>query len=179
MRKKQTFMWVPATFVVCLGFLVGCTQTIPASEGTDNRAPNGIILPSGFEHWDALSVSHRTDNQSLRLIIGNDIAVKASRSGQTLPWPDGAILGKLVWKDTVHEQWEAATVPDKFVHIEFMIKDAVRFSSTGGWGYARFLGGALTPYGDDEDFVQECFACHTPVAAQDYVFTRPPLFPGR
>jgi len=150
----------------------------PVSDPEVAPAPNGISLPQGYQDWAVIAVSHRTDNDSLRAILGNDIAQKAARSGNTNPWPDGSILAKLVWKDTVHEDdWPDATVPGAFVHAEFMVKDARKYMETGGWGFARWLGMDQKPYGEDADFVQECFACHTPMAKNDYVFTHPVPMP--
>lgn len=140
-------------------------------------APNGIALPAGYQDWRVIGAAHRTDNNTLRVIVGNDVAIAAARNGETHPWPDGAVLGKLVWKDDTHANWPAATVPGKFVHAEFMIKDAKKYPATGGWGFARWLGEDQKPYGKDAGFVQECFACHTPVKASDYVFTRPVKLP--
>ena len=139
--------------------------------------PNGINLPDGYKDWPVISVSHRDDNNTLRAILGNDIAIKAARAGKINPWPDGSILGKLVWKDTTHEKWPKAIVPGEFVHAEFMIKDSAKYASTGGWGFARWKGLDQKPYGTDASFVQECFGCHTPVKDNDYVFTRPSLIP--
>ena len=141
------------------------------------KAPNGIALPAGYQDWRLISSSHRTDNNTLRVILGNDIAVAAARDGHTNPWPDGTIMAKLVWKDDTHKSWPTATVPGKFVHAEFMIKDAAKYAKTGGWGFARWLGTDQKPYGKDANFVQECFACHTPVKDQDYVFTQPATLP--
>jgi len=113
----------------------------------------------------------------LRVILGNDKAVDAARSGNTNPWPDGSILGKLVWKDGSHEKWKTATVPGKFIHAEFMIKHSGKYAETGGWGFARWKGLEQTPYGDDPSFVMECFNCHLPVKDNDYVFTHPASIP--
>ncbi len=85
---------------------------------------HGVHYPEGWQNWATIAVSHRTDNNTLRVILGNDIAVKAARSGNTQPWPDGAILGKVVWKDTQLKDWKTATAPGNFVHSEFMFKDS-------------------------------------------------------
>jgi len=145
--------------------------------GGVSPAPNGIALPEGYKDWRVIAVSHRTDNNSLRIILGNDRAIAATRSGQTNPWPDGATLAKLVFKDATHGSWKAATVPGKFVHAEFMVKGKKRYAATGGWGFARWLGPAQTPYGKDASFAQECYGCHTPMKANDYVFTHPVVLP--
>lgn len=143
-------------------------------------SPNGIPFPADYINWSVISTSHRVDNKTLRVIMGNDIAVKAARSGQINPWPKGAMLGKVVWKEGTDKHWPTAVVPKKFVHAEFMLKDADKYKSTGGWGYARWKGKDLKAYGKDASFASECVACHTPVKGQDWVFTRPaPLFNGQ
>ncbi|HHB12034.1 MAG TPA: cytochrome P460, partial [Chromatiales bacterium] len=79
--------------------------------------------------------------------------------------------------DAQHEAWPAATVPGKFVHAEFMIKDSKKWADHGGWGFARWLGQEQKPYGKDASFANECFNCHKPVKDNDYVFTHPIPFP--
>lgn len=140
-------------------------------------APNGIELPENYKDWKVISQSHRIDNNSLRIIIGNDIAIQAARAHETNPWPAGAVLGKLVWKQKNDEHWNKAIVPDKFIHAEFMFKDSEKYAATGGWGYARWLGLDQKPYGNNEQFTLECFACHTPVKDRDYVYTTPVSLP--
>ncbi|WP_305041544.1 cytochrome P460 family protein [Geoalkalibacter sp.] len=135
-------------------------------------APNGITLPGGYQNWRLISSSYREDNKTLRVILGNDQAVEAALRGQTNPWPDGAILGKLVWKEARHPQWPAALIPGELSHVEFMIRDQEKYADTVGWGFARWLGMDLKPYGADADFARECVACHTPVKDNDYVFTK-------
>ncbi len=142
-----------------------------------DKAPNGINLPPGYKDWRLISIDQRTDNHTLRAILGNDIAVNAARAGKTNPWPDGAILGKLVWKNTTHPKWEAVVVAGDFSNADFMIKERARYASTGGWGFARWLGDELKAYGTDKSFDQECFGCHSIVKDSDWVFTRPARIP--
>jgi len=140
-------------------------------------APNGITLPAGYKDWRVISVSQRTDNNTMRVILGNDVAIAAAREGKINPWPNGAILGKVVWKSDKDKHWDKAVVPGNLVHAEFMVKDSKKYASTGGWGYARWLGLDQKPYGKDANFASECVACHTPVRGQDWVYTRPARFP--
>ncbi|HID81878.1 MAG TPA: cytochrome P460 [Chromatiales bacterium] len=140
-------------------------------------APNGLTLPEGYKDWKMIGSSHRTDNNTLRIILGNDIASEAARAGKTNPWPDGAILAKLVYKDRIDENWKGATVPGKFVHAEFMYKDAKKHKDSGGWGWARWVGMEQKPYGKDTKFWKECHDCHLPVKGRDYVFTTPAKLP--
>jgi hypothetical protein len=52
-----------------------------------------------------------------------------------------------------------------------MLKDARRYKNTDGWGWGRWRGEDLKPYGKDAHFVNECTGCHMPVQGNDYVYT--------
>jgi hypothetical protein len=166
----KTYILLIAIFIVCTGIAISQHQKV-------QPAPNGITLPEGYKDWRLIATSHRSDNNTIRAILGNVIAIKAAREGKTRPWPDGTTFAKLVWKNRTHEKWPTATIPGDFVHAEFMIKDSKKYPSTGGWGFARWLGTERKPYGKDAGFVQECFGCHTPVKDNDYVFTHPVILP--
>ena len=164
--------------ILCIAALSGGTLITPAGAADSVApAPNGIAFPDGYQDWRVVAVSHRTDNNTLRAIIGNDVAIAAAREGRTNPWPDGAILGKVVMDDETHASWPAATVPADPKAVEFMFKDTAQYAATGGWGYARWLGAEKRPYGENATFDQECFGCHTPMKGNDYVFTRPVSLP--
>lgn len=154
-------------------FLVITSTTAMASDYSSDKS-HGIDYPSGWQNWSVIAVSHRTDNNTLRVILGNKTAVNAARTGKTNPWPDGSILGKVVWKDTGLDHWEAATAPGKFVHAEFMFKDSKKYSSTYNWGWARWVGDEQKPFNKGTNI---CISCHTPVKDRDWVFTDPAIFP--
>lgn len=148
------------------------------SRGEETNAPAGerIALPQGYKNFRVIGVSRRSDDQSLRAILGNDVAIEAARAGKTNPWPNGAILAKLVWKQKQSAQFPAATVPDGFSSAAFMIKDDTRYAATAGWGWGEWVGLQQKPY-DKAGFAQECVACHSSVKDQDWVFTRPAPLP--
>ena len=171
--KKTTYAVITSLVISSCMLATASWAATPAVAA----APNGIQLPAAYKDWRVISSSHRTDNNTMRVIVGNDKAVEAARQGKTNPWPDGAILGKLVWKADTDKNWPTAVVPGNFVHAEFMIKEVKKYAATGGWGFARWLGVDQKPYGKDANFVQECFACHTPVKDNDYVFTHPAKLP--
>ena len=135
---------------------------------------HGIDYPTGWQNWATIAVSHRIDNKTMRVILGNDVAVKAARAGNTKPWPDGAVLGKVVWKETTLADWKPAVAPDKFVHAEFMFKDSSKYAETFGWGWARWVGLEQKPFVKG---TQVCTACHTPVKGRDWVFSDPAVLP--
>ena len=173
MKKQFLVMYMAG-----LAGLSSLTLSNPAQSAEVAPAPNGIAFPAGYQNWRVVAVSERIDNNTLRVIVGNDTAIKAARSGKTNPWPNGTILGKVVWKQAKEEHWPTAIVPTDFVHAEFMLKDSEKYSATGGWGYARWKGPELKPYGKDKNFTSECLGCHTPMKNNDYVFTKPaPFFP--
>ncbi len=150
---------------------------LPLSTMAENKRPspsNGVSYPQGWQNWAVISVSHRTDNNTLRLIIGNDTAVTAARTGNTKPWPDNSIIGKVVWKDKQLSSWPAATTPGKLVHAEFMVKNSTAFSNTYNWGWARWMGTEQKPFNKG---MQSCISCHQPVQKQDWVFTEPASLP--
>ncbi|HYE34618.1 cytochrome P460 family protein [Methylocaldum sp.] len=148
-----------------------------AEQASVAPAPNGITIPQNYKDWRLIAVSQRPETGTLRAILGNDVAIDAARAGNTKPWPDGAVLAKLVVKQKNHPRFPTAMVPDEFVHAEFMIKDSAKFAATGGWGFARWLGEKQEPYGKDANFVQECVGCHTTVQQNDWVFTGPMKLP--
>ena len=139
-------------------------------------APNGIAFIKGYETWQVIAPSYRPDKDHLRVILGNNTAVQALTKG-IRPFPDGTIMAKVAWTTRKHPKFPVAVEPDKFVQVEFMIKDAKKYSATGGWGFARFTGPDLKPYGKDAGFVSECYGRHLPVKDNDYVFTSRPAFP--
>ncbi|MDA8429466.1 MAG: cytochrome P460 family protein [Geobacteraceae bacterium] len=133
-------------------------------------APNGIALISGYRSWEAIAPSYRADKNHIRIIFGNAIAIKAMKE-KIRPFPDGTVMAKVAWNKTAHPKFPVATVPGTFSQVEFMVKDSIKYRETGGWGFARFVGNELKPYGTNANFVQECFGCHQPVKGNDYVFT--------
>jgi hypothetical protein len=132
---------------------------------------NGIPFDPAFETWKPISTTDRGDNNTFRFILGNDIAVKAAQTGNISPWPDGARLAKVAWQQQLGP--DGLVHPGKFVQVELMLKDAQRYKDTEGWGWGRWRGLDLTPYGKDANFVNECTGCHRPLRGNDYLYTLP------
>lgn len=151
--------------------------TLTAAVAEVAPAPNGLQRPDGYRDWRLIGVSHRTENGTLRAILGNEVAIDAAREGRTKPWPEGTVFAKIVWKERIHPKFATAIVPDAIVHTEFMVKDSARYTATGGWGFGRWLGTEQRPYGTDANFAQECFGCHAGAKDSDWVFTIPVQLP--
>ncbi len=162
-----------STLIILTFFALVCTGNSYAEDSKPLKA-NGISIPKGYKNWKLIAVSHRNDKQSLRAILGNQRAHKATKKDSLKTWPEGSILAKLVWNDRTHKQWSSAVVPGSLSHVEFMVKDSRKYPDTGGWGFARWIGMELKPYDDDGS---ECFACHTKVKENDFVFTQAAQLP--
>ena len=146
----------------------------------DLEAPTGLKFGfiKGYEDWHVVATHYRTDKNELRYIIGNDIAVKAYRSGIPLngkEFPDGAILVKIGYSLKKNPAFEASVEPEAIQRVEFMIKDSKRFKDTGGWGFARFVKdqktGRYKVFGKSAKDYMQCFTCHKLVEKKDFVFT--------
>ena len=134
-------------------------------------APNGFGFPAGYQQWKPISTTDRGDNRTLRVILGNDIAVQAISQKKIMPWPDGAAFAKVAWEAVPDGNGDLRT--GKFLQVEFMLKDARKYASTAGWGWGRWRGTDLKPYGKDAAFTTECVGCHTPVRDNDFVYSIP------
>lgn len=152
------------------GLLLTLSFTAAVAVAGPPVAPNGIALVDGYRNWQVISPSYRPDKGHIRVILGNETAIRAFREGRR-PFPDGTIFAKVAWKAEKHPRFPVAMVPGAFAQVEFMVKDSGKYGKTGGWGFARFVGEKYEPYGKDPGFVQECFGCHTPMADNDFVFT--------
>jgi hypothetical protein len=131
----------------------------------------GFPFDPAFENWKPISTTDRGDNNTFRFILGNDIALQAVQAGHISPWPDGARLAKIAWQQELGT--DGLVHLGKFVQVELMVKDAQLYKSTEGWGWGRWRGLDLKPYGADARFVNECTGCHLPVRGDDYVYTLP------
>jgi mono/diheme cytochrome c family protein len=134
-------------------------------------ALNGFAFPTGYQDWKELSTTDRSDNHTMRVILGNDIAIQAVKDNRINPWPDGAMFAKIAWTDLVDEKGNIE--PGTFKQVEFMKKDSQGHASTLGWEFGRWLGTDLRPYGKDSSFATSCVSCHTPMRENDFVFTMP------
>jgi len=134
-------------------------------------APNGVAFLPDYKSWRAISSTERFDNHTMRQVLGNDVAIKAIAENHINPWPDGAALAKVAWFQ--QEDENGLVRPGAFFQVEFMMRDSQKYAATLGWGWARWRGADLKPYGKDAAFTNECVGCHLPLRNTNYVFTSP------
>lgn len=144
------------------------------------KAPNGISFSEirGYEKLQAIAVSRRTDNNELRVVLGNPVMVSAYQKGipgNGKPFPDGSAIVKMGWSERKNIDFPEARESGVLKRVDFILKDSRRFPETGGWGFARFLYDSktctFTPYGEDSSFANECYQCHSIVRKKDFIFT--------
>ncbi len=130
-------------------------------------------IPPGYRDWKLISVAHEAgNNNDLRAVLGNDVAINAYREGK-LPFPDGAIIARLAWSYVPSEENNKVFGrPQSFVagapiNLQLMVKDSRKYPATGGWGFAQFKDGKPA----DEAVHSTCFPCHQPFRSGDLVFT--------
>jgi len=133
--------------------------------------PNGVPFSPDYKHWREVSGTDRFDNGTMRVILGNDVAVKAIEDHRINPWPDGTIFAKVTWYTQPDGTGFVRT--GAFKQVELMIRDGGKYRSTKGWGWGRWLGTDYKPYGKTSAFAEECVSCHEPLRKNDYVYTIP------
>jgi hypothetical protein len=180
MKKVITF----AIFILFVSFMIWGTGLTKDQDKYELQALNGISFSEvrGYETWQAIATSRRTDNNELRIILGNLTMINAYKEGipgNGKPFPEGSAVVKIGWSEKQNPDFPVAFEPDVLKRVEFIIKDSHRFPDTNGWGYARFVydvkTSAFTPYGKDSSFARECHQCHTAVQRKDFIFTSYPL----
>jgi cytochrome P460 len=166
-----------AFLLVALATVAGLVAfTVPASGHTDEAAAPifGITIPPGYRDWKLISVAHEAgNNNDLRAVLGNEVAIQAYRDGK-LPFPDGTIIARLAWSYLPSEEnnkvfgRDQSWVAGPPINAQFMVKDSKKYAATGGWGFAQFKDGKP----DETAQLKTCFPCHEPAKARDFVFTQ-------
>jgi len=131
----------------------------------------------GYENWRDVAVSQT--ETLLKVIVANDVMMNAYRQGLPVNgklFPEGSKIVKIEWtfkRNTLAPYF--VNVPDTLKAVAVIEKDTRRFPDTHGWAFGNFnydaASDTFAPQGNDA----RCgFACHTTVAAQDYIFTEYP-----
>jgi hypothetical protein len=141
----------------------------PASKGL--AAANGVKYIPDYQNWQVISTTNRFDNHSIRVIYGNAITVKAIKENHINPFPNGATIVKVVWNSI--EEKNGDINPGSLNSVQIMTKDDSKFPDSKGWGFAKFNGIKLKPYGETAAFNTTCFNCHKAASDNGYVFNIP------
>jgi hypothetical protein len=168
--------FIPFVATVAVAALTAAVYVLTASDEANGQAQIFVkVIPHGYRDWSFVSIAREeAPLDDIRVILGNDTAIKAYRS-RTRLFPDGSIVARLAYGyDASDENNKIFGRQQSFVAghpkngLQFMLKDAKKYAATGGWGYAQFDDGK--PAGDS--VMKTCFPCHQGVGARDFVFTR-------
>ncbi|MDD1638648.1 MAG: cytochrome P460 family protein [Methylococcaceae bacterium] len=71
----------------CLGWVLSTAALLLTITTAQAEAPAAVEKPvfGEYKDWRVLGVSHRLDKKFVRAILGNDVAIDASRSGKMTP----------------------------------------------------------------------------------------------
>ena len=165
--------------IIAVSLAVLGSMALAAQDKYTLKVPNGLAFSEfrGYENWQDVAVS-QTEN-GIKVIVANPAMIDAYRDG--IPsngkrFPEGSKVAKIEWTSKRNpESPYFVMVPDTLKSVSFIEKETNRFPDTNGWVYAQFLydsaSDAFTPNGSDA----KCgYACHSTVAAKDYIFTAYP-----
>jgi len=154
--------------LTCVPYLVTIAFA-QAPAAADASPIFGVTIPAGYNQWELIAPAEEAAPlDELRAIVGNPTAIDTYQAGK-LPFPDGTILVKRAWKRKQSPEFASATIPGAPTTVQVMVKDSKKYTSTGGWGFGRFINGKPV----DEAQHRTCWGCHEARAkSHDYVFTR-------
>ena len=160
-----------------IGLTVLSAQAFSTQDKYTLRVPDGLAFSDfrGYEDWKVVAVSQTED--LLKVMVANPTMIDAYRAGvpgNGKSFPDGSKIAKIEWKPKKNtESPFFVRVPDTLQDVFLIEKDTKKFPGTKGWAYAVFdYDPASDMFKPDKTGVVNCgFACHTRVAAKDYIFT--------
>ena len=140
--------------------------------GATAWADTELAPPKGYRTWFHVNTAIVTKDSPVFDQIGgmhnvsvNAIGLKALKSGGT--YPDGSVFASDVHEVTLSDGVYSESGRKG---VAVMVKDAKKYAATGGWGFQAWLGGdPAKPLVTDA--AKQCFGCHTPQKAHDYVFS--------
>jgi hypothetical protein len=170
---------IAALLVAVTALAGGVAYIAPAHGQPDKKAATIFVdkIPDGYRDWKLISTAHEEgDLNSLGVILGNDVAIKAYRE-RKLPYPDGTIIAALHWRHAPSEEnnkifgRRQSFVAGSPTNVQFMVKDSKKYASTGGWGFGHFNERDGNKPGDVA-LLKTCFPCHQKAKDRDLIFTR-------
>ena len=170
-RKTMLMIGITTVWLAVLGGLA-----ISAQDKYTLKVPGGLAFSDfkGYEDWQFVSMSQTDDR--LKAILANPTMIAAYKvgiPGNGKPFPDGSKIAKVQWKPKKSTDAPfVVNVPDTLADLFFIEKDSKRFPDSGGWGYAQFDYDAKSDmFTPNKGGTPSCgHACHSRVAAKDYIF---------
>jgi len=135
-----------------------------------HNADEPVPFPEGYRKWvhirtGLIGPANRNFqfNGGFHHIYANDKGMEGYATGN---FPEGSIF---VFDVIEGIEKDGNTAEGKRRLVDVMIKDSIRYRSTGGWGYEEFKENSKTERVLTETRKTECFNCHT--KQKDYIFS--------
>ena len=157
---RQTIQLLSAT-------LAALAMTSIAAQPADDIKP-----PNGYRNWFHVNTMIIDKASPLFDPLGGMHNVHVNSVGEAALKKGGPYPDRTVFVTDLHEfsVVDGAYVMGPLKGVAVMVKDAKKYAATGGWGFQLFGGGGpKKPIVTDA--AKQCFACHTPQKAQDYVYS--------
>jgi len=158
MKKRITVILSIMLFTLGVGFTIR------------PNADDLVLYPEGYRKWvhirtGLVGPANRNfqSNGGFHHIYANDKAMEGYVTGS---FPEGSIF---VFDVLEAIEKDGNTVEGKRRVVDVMIKDSIKYRSTGGWGYEEFKGNSKTERVLTETRRTVCFNCHT--RQKDYIFS--------
>lgn len=139
------------------------------SQSTDQGA---IPFPNGYRDWYHHHTTvnlqgHAPEGEvGIQNVYANDLAREGLKSGT---FKDGAVF--VVDRFSYKDEGNNTLKQDARKVVAVMLRNGERFQQTGGWGFQAFKGGDRAAAVVKDGGVA-CFACHAPLADNNFLFTR-------
>lgn len=98
--------------------------------------PDTLLLQP--QEWKVITSSINKTTQTMSTLYGNELAVKAARSGQRV-YPAGALLSLVTWKQQPDDHWFGAIIPGAVESVEQVSYTAGNISPV----YTKYTGNRL------------------------------------
>ena len=158
MKNKITVAGVITLFTLGAGFtmLPDADETVPYPEGYRkwSHIKTGLVGPTD-PNFNTIGGFHH--------IYANDKAMEGYATGN---FPQGSIF---IFDVLEGIERNGNTAEGKRRLLDVMIKDSIKYSSTGGWGYEEFKGNSKTNRTLTEARRLQCINCHN--QQKDHVFS--------
>jgi cytochrome P460 len=135
-------------------------------------ADDGIKKPNGYRNWFHVNTMVVDKASPLFDALGGMHNVHVNSVGEAALKKGGPYPDRTMFVTDLHDFSivDGSYVMGPLKGVAVMVKDAKKYASTGGWGFQLFAGGdpnkkAVT------DATKQCFECHAPKKAQDYVYS--------
>jgi len=148
---------------------LAASLTITTSPWATGDEP--ITFPEGYRSWyhHHTTVNQPGHNPEANIGIQHVYANPAAREGlKTGNYADGAMFVVDRFKIADGENSTLRHGDRKVIAV--MLRNATKYSETGGWGFEAFKGG--DPNQRVVKDMKNCFVCHIPHAATQYVISK-------